>query len=152
VSFDVRRYSTYAPEIAVGAVFGSIKQPKYGTSTNSAGQTVVAKVSDTSISVNPTVLANFVCRCGAGALVPMLQIGAATSKDLPSILVGGGFRLFGVGKGDVALGGGAMFAWFKDLQKLHIGDVVAGTQQIDSDLGFTSRPKLGGYVAIQYKF
>ena len=82
----------------------------------------------------------------------MFQIGAATSKDLPAILVGGGLRLFGLGKGDVAIGGGAMFAWFKDLQKLKVGDVVTGTTQIDTDLGYSSRPKLGGYFAIQYKF
>jgi hypothetical protein len=97
-------------------------------------------------------LVNFVCRCNTGLLTPMLQIGAAASKTLPAILAGGGVRLFGLGKGDVGLGGGAMFAWYKDLQKLQVGQVVTGTQQIQSDLGFISAPKIGGYVAIQYKF
>jgi len=152
VGFTVRKFSDFAPEIGVGAVFGSIKAPKYGTVANAQGQTVVTRVADTSISVNPSILANFVCRCGAGLLSPMFQIGAATSKDLPAILAGGGLRLFGLGKGDVAIGGGAMFAWYKDLQKLKVGDVVTGTTQIDADLGYSSRPKLGGYFAIQYKF
>jgi len=152
VAFDVRRYGTFTPEIGAGAVFGTITVPQYGTGTNSLGQTVVARVSTSSVSVNPTVLANFVCRCGTGLLVPMLQIGAAASKTLPSILLGGGLRLFGLSKGDVAVGGGAMFGWYKDLNKLHVGDVVTGTQAIQSDLTFISAPKVGGYVAIQYKF
>jgi hypothetical protein len=151
-TFNVRRYSSLTPEVGVGAVFGSIKQPKYGTGTNSAGQTIVVRESDTSLSVNPTILANFVCRCGTGLLVPMLQIGAATSKTLPAILAGGGLRLFGLGKGDVAVGGGAMFAWYKDLRTLQVGQVVSGTAAIDADLGYSSTPKVGGYFAIQYKF
>jgi hypothetical protein len=151
-TFSVRRYSSLTPEIGVGAVFGTIKQPKYGTGTNATGQMVVTKVADTSISINPTILANFVCRCGTGLLVPMLQVGAATSKTLPAILLGAGVRLFGLGKGDVAIGGGGMFAWYRDLQKLKVGSVISGPADIDADLGFSSRPKIGGYVAIQYKF
>ncbi len=152
VAFDVRKYGIFTPEIGAGAVFGTIAVPQYGTGTNSSGQTVVARVSTSSVSVNPTVLANFVCRCGTGLLVPMLQVGAAASKTLPAILLGGGLRLFGLSKGDVAIGGGGMFGWYKDLNKLHVGDVVTGTQAIQSDLTFTSAPKVGGYVAIQYKF
>jgi len=151
-TFSVREYSTLTTEIGVGAVFGSIKQPTYGTSTNAAGQMIVAKKADTAPSVNGAVLANFVCRCGTGLLVPMVQVGALASKDLPSILVGGGLRLFGLGKGDIAIGGGAMASWYKDLNKLKVGDVVTGTNDINSDLKFISRPKIGGYVTIQYKF
>jgi hypothetical protein len=151
-TFSVRRYSSFTPEIGVGAVFGTIKQPTYGTGKNAEGQTVVAKAPDKSLSINPTILANFVCRCGTGLLVPMVQVGAAVSKDLPSILVGGGLRLFGMGKGDIAIGGGGMFAWYKDLQKLKVGDVISGTNDINADLGYLSRPKIGGYFAIQYKF
>ena len=151
-AFNVRRYSSFAPEIGVGAVFGTIKQPKYGTSTNTTGQTVVARVPDTSLSISPTILVNFVCRCETGLLVPMLQIGASASKDLPSLLIGGGLRLFGLGKGDVSIGGGTAFAWVKDLQKLKVGDLVTGTKDIDADLGYVGTPKIGGYFAIQYKF
>jgi len=151
-TFSVRRYSLLTPEIGVGVVFGAIKQPKYGTDKNAQGQTIVARVPDTSLSIAPSVLVNFVCRCSTGALVPMFQLGAATSKDLPGILGGVGIRLFGLGKGDVAIGGGAMFGWVKDLQKLKSGDVVGGTKDIDADLGYSGRPKIGSYFVIQYKF
>jgi hypothetical protein len=151
-AFNVRRYSILTPEIGVGAVFGTVKQPTYGTAKDALGQTIVARAPSKSLSVNPTILVNFVCRCGSGILVPMAQIGAATSKTLPAILLGGGVRLFGLGKGDVAIGGGAMFAWYQDLQKLKVGDVISGTNDINSDLGYISTPKVGGYFALQYKF
>ena len=82
----------------------------------------------------------------------MVQVGASASKDLPGILVGGGLRLFGAGKGDVAIGGGWMFGWVKDLQKLKVGDVVTGTKDIEADLGYATRPKTSGYIVIQFKF
>lgn len=148
----VRRYASFVPEIGVGAVFGNIKQPKYGTATNDAGETIVARVEDDSISINPSILVNFVCRCSAGPLAPMFQLGAVTSKDLPGVLGGFGLRLFGAGKGDIAIGAGAMAGWVKDLQKLKAGDVVSGTKDIEKDLGYSSRPKGGWYFVIQYKF
>jgi hypothetical protein len=151
-TFTVRKYSPLVPEIGAGAVFGSIKAPSYATSKNAAGQTIVVQVSDSSISVNPGLMVNWVCRCGAGLLAPMFQIGASTSKDLPAILSGVGIRLFGLGKGDVSISGGAMFAWYKDLQKLHVNDIISGTNDIAADLGYSSRPKVGRYFAILYKF
>jgi hypothetical protein len=151
-AFNVRKYSVLAPEIGVGAVFGFIERPIYGTGTNSAGQTIVTKQSVSRVNVAPTILANFVCRCSTGLISPMFQIGVATSKDLPSILLGGGLRLFGLGKGDVAIGGGAMFGWYKDLQKLQVGSIITGTTDINNDLAYISTPKVAGYMAIQYKF
>lgn len=151
-TFTVRRYAAFTPEIGVGAVFGFVERPKYGTAKNAAGETIVARVPDDRLSIQPSVLVNFVCRCSAGAFAPMLQVGASTSKDLPGVLLGGGLRLFGAGRGDVAIGGGLMFAWIKDLQKLKEGDVIGGTKDIEADLGYATRPKAEGYFVIQYKF
>jgi hypothetical protein len=80
----------------------------------------------------------------------MLQVGITTSKDVPAILAGGGLRLFGLPRGDIALGAGAMIAWVKDLGSLRVGDVVGGTVDIDADLRYARRQGL--YAAIQYKF
>ena len=45
-----------------------------------------------------------------------------------------------------------MIAWYKDLQKLKVGDEVTGTNDITSDLGLITLPKVGGYLGIEYKF
>lgn len=150
--FTVRRYAQFEPEVGVGVVFAAVNRPQYGTAKNSAGATVVARVPDTSLAINPTLTVNFVCRCGLGSLAPMLQIGAATSKDSPALLLGGGLRLFGLGKGDLAIGGGVMFAWVKDLRALKDGDPVSGTKDIEADLAFESKPRTKGYLSILYKF
>jgi hypothetical protein len=150
--FTVRKYALFVPEIGVGAVFAKVKPPKYGTATNDKGQMVVAPASGTQVSVNPSILVNFVCRCELGPIAPMVQVGSAVSKDTPAFLLGGGLRLFSVGKGDFAIGGGAMFAWVKDLQTLKPGSVVTGTKDIEADLGFSSTPRIRGYLTLQYKF
>lgn len=151
-SFKVRRYRALLPEAGVGAVIGYIDRPKYGTSTDSSGKTVVALSSTDHVSADPAVMVNFVCRCNTGGLAPMLQVGVATSKDLPEILLGGGIRLFGLGKGDFALGGGLLLGWYKDLQKLKVGSVISGTADIDADLGYINTPKPAPYINFQYKF
>jgi len=153
IAITVRKYSPLAPEIGTGAVFGFIKAPKYGTSTNAAGKTVVAKEADNDVSINPSVLVNFACRCEMGPFVtPMFQIGAATSKDVPAILIGGGLRLFGFGKGDFAIGAGRMIGWVKDLTDLKEGDVISGTKDIDEHMKFSNKPRNDWYIVIQYKF
>jgi hypothetical protein len=150
--FAVRDYSRFAVEPGVGAVFGTIKAPKYGTGMNSEGKLVIKKAADSTVSVSPSILLNFVCRCNMGLLAPMLQIGAATSPSLPAVLVGGGLRLWGLGSGHLAIGGGLMHGWVKDLKTLKVDDVVTGTAAIESDLGYTAEPKRGAYFVIQYKF
>lgn len=151
-TFKVRRYRALLPEVGVGAVIGYIDRPKYGTSTDSAGKTVVALSSTDHMSADPAVMVNFVCRCNTGQLAPMLQVGVATSKDLPALLLGGGIRLFGLGKGDFAVGGGLLLGWYKDLQKLKVGSVISGTADIDADLGYINTPKPAPYITLQYKF
>jgi len=98
-------------------------------------------------------MVNFVCRCGAGPYFePMFQVGVAASKDVPAALFGGGLRLFSLGKGDVAVGGGLALAWVKDLSHLKPGDVVTGTKDIEQDLSFDHAPRARPYFTIQYKF
>lgn len=148
VSFDVRWYSRFVIEPSVGAVFGTVTQAEYGTATNAAGQTVLAKLPSKSVPVAPSVMVNLVCRCGPSLLTPMVQIGAATSKTVPAVLLGGGIRI--PGASGFAIGGGAMFAWTKDLQTLKVDQVVSGTAAIEADKGYWLT--IGGYFTIQYKF
>jgi hypothetical protein len=130
---------------------GSVTRPGYGTTRNEAGATVVGRLPRAFASVEPGVLASFVCRCRTGPLIaPMLQAGITTSKDVPALLAGGGIRLFGLPKGEVALGGGGMIAWVKDLRTLRVGDPVGGTTDIEADLGYMRQQ--GWYLALQYKF
>jgi hypothetical protein len=147
----IQRSSRFAREFAVASIVGSVTRAGYGTTTDAAGATVVARLPRPFASVEPAFLASFVCRCESGPLVaPMVQIGITTSKDVPALLAGGGVRLFGLPKGDVALGGGAMFAWVKDLRRLRVGDPVGGTTDIETDLHY--RRRFGYYLALQYKF
>jgi hypothetical protein len=150
-AFVAQRFSRFAKEFAVGTVISTVTRPSYGTTMNGSGATVVAELPRERTSVNPGLMASFVCRCQTGPFVaPMLQVGVATSKDVPGLLAGGGIRLFGLPKGDVALGVGLMVAWVKDLRTLEAGDPVGGTSDIQADLRSVRRQ--GAYFSLQYKF
>ena len=152
-SLQVRRFSRFAPEPGAGAVVAFVPQTKYSASTNAEGKQIVGVAKREDVSVEPSVMVNFVCRCAAGPFVqPMFQIGATASKDVPGILAGGGLRLFGAGKGDVAIAGGAIFAWVKELKTLKEGDPISGQKDIDADLGFDGLPEIRPYIAILIKF
>jgi hypothetical protein len=149
----LRYFTPFAVEAGAGAVFAVVDRPKYGTRRNSRGELTVASAGVTSLSVDPSVLLNFVCRCGGGTILePMAQVGASTSKETPALFVGGGIRVFVVGRGDVAVGGGLLLAWVRDLATLAVGDVVSGTADIREDLGFGRAPRAGHYFVIQYKW
>lgn len=146
-----QRASKFAREFAVASVVGTITRQQYGTTSNGAGTTVVGRLASPIASFEPAFLLSFVCRCQTGPLVaPMLQVGITTSKEVPAILAGGGLRLFGLPRGDVALGIGAMIGWVKDLGSLRVGDAVGGTADIEADLRYAQRQ--GFYAALQYKF
>jgi hypothetical protein len=150
-TLELRRASRFVREFGVGTAVSSIVRPKYGTSSNAQGQTVVARLPPGRIQFSPVVAVNLTCLCDTGPVVtPMLQAGLSTSPDAPGLFAGGGLRLFGIGTGDVALGAGWISGWVQDLKTLRIGDRVGGTIDVDRDLGFSRRD--GWYVLAQYKF
>lgn len=149
-TFEIYQFRRFVPEIGVGATFGFVTRPKYGTSTNAAGQTTIAKQKDDRVSVDPTVMVNFV-PWGVSGATPMAQVGASASKTSPAVFVGGGWRVLGT-NGGFALGLGLMLAWVKDLQTLSEGSVVKGTKEIDDDLAFDPQPRPRFYFNLQYKF
>jgi hypothetical protein len=152
-AFDVRQFSLFAVEAGTGAVFSTVVAPSYGTTTDSLGRTIVGPASTHSVAITPGVLANYVCRCGFGPfLAPMLQVGVTTSTTTPAIFYGGGIRLFRVSGGDVALGGGWVQAWAKDLSGLKPGDVVTGTADITAHLTAWTELHRRPYFVIQVKF
>jgi hypothetical protein len=150
-TIELRRTSRFVREFGLGTAVSSVVRPKYGTSSNAPGQTILARLPPGKILFSPVVAVNLTCLCDTGPLVtPMLQAGLSTSPDAPGLFAGGGIRLFGIGTGDVALGGGWISGWVQDLKTLRVGDRVGGTIDIDRDLGFARRD--GWYVLAQYKF
>jgi hypothetical protein len=150
-TIELRRASRFVREFGVGTAVSSVVRPRYGTSSNAQGQTILARLPPGRVAFSPVVAVNLTCLCDTGPFVtPMLQAGISTSPDAPGLFAGSGLRLFGIGTGDVALGGGWISGWVQDLKTLRVGDRVGGTIDIDRDLGFARRD--GWYVLAQYKF
>ena len=150
--FVVERYTKFTPEIGLGATFGFVTRPKYGTGKNAAGETIITAATPDRVSIDPTIMVNFVPTSFSGA-APFVQLGAATSKTSPAVFIGGGWRVPGSSASNgIAVGVGLMLAWVKDLQTLQPGSVVTGTSQIESDMAFDPQPRPRFYFNIQYKF
>ena len=150
-TIELRRTSRFVREFGLGTAVTSIVRPKYGTSSDAQGQTVVARLPPGKISFAPMAVANLTCLCDTGPFVtPMLQAGVSTLPDAPGVFAGGGLRVFGVRTGDVAVGAGWIRGWVQDLKTMRVGDRVGGTIDIDRDLGLNRRD--GWYLLAQYKF
>jgi len=151
VSFLIREKVGWTVESSVGATFAQLTRPKYGTSTNAAGETIVQKAKDERALITPSVMVNITPQNKSG-VVPIFQFGVSIATSAPALLIGGGWKIPGVQSGRLAFSGGAVLGWVKDLDKLQVNDVVTGTKELEADLRFDPMPRFGWYLNIQYKF
>ena len=149
-SFVIRRYNTFTPEIGAGVLFSGLRHVTFGTAMNEEGETVVAVAKDEKVSFDAAVTVNFVCQCRWRAVAPMLQVGALTDTETPAVIVGGGLRLFGGRGRNVALSGGGVFGWVKELSGLSVGDVVDGTKSIEEALALGLQMKWYGGLLFSF--
>jgi hypothetical protein len=148
-TLQLRRYARLVPEMAAGFVTSTVRRPKYGTATNAAGQTVVARKPEEDVSFSGALLLNAVFASQSESFaLPMLQLGVSVAPDGPGIMAGLGLRLTRPKR--VALSVGAILAWVKDLQTLRVDGPVSGTTAIDADLAY--EPTVKPYFALQFKF
>jgi hypothetical protein len=144
--FTIMRHAAWFPEIGAGVIFADFAEPEYGTGTDAAGRTIVKKVGQSSISLDPAVVTNFLLRQD-GNVMPMVQVGAVPAPASPGFVVGIGFRFV---RPRIGFAVGWAHLWIEDLTGLEENDPVTGTEQITSSLKRQGRDK--PYFMIQYTF
>jgi hypothetical protein len=80
----------------------------------------------------------------------MFTLGVGTSKDLPSLLAGGGFRFSKPSHFSVSFGG--LWTWRQELDKLKVGDVITGTTDLTNDLKYKFMSSPAFFIGINYGF
>ncbi len=146
----VRQYSPVVLEVSAGLLYTNLTYPKFGTE-EVEGQTVVAEAGKDVQRFVPVAMLNLIPKVYARSVVyPLMQIGIGTGEDRPTLAAGLGLRF--VEPLNLALTGGAIWTWKKELTELNIGDPVSGTAAIEEDLtlNFQSKPRF--YLGIQYSF
>jgi hypothetical protein len=148
--FDVRDGGSLVAELGAGLIISPVLTPDYGTTTDANGQLIVAPPTHKSASFSAALMMNAVCRCGMkpSFLYPMFQFGVSTDGTSPALLFGGGVRFTRPKR--VALSGGVLLAWIKDLNALSVGSPVKGTSDITNDLRYRNDVK--PYFALLYNF
>lgn len=146
----LRRYQTFIFEVSAGVAYTTLSFPKYGITTDAAGKSTVSSAgSDNFKKLNFTAMLNAVYYSGSN-VSPFIQLGIGAKTDYPTLLMGGGAR-FDISGKTLAFSLGGAATWYKGLTKLHIGDQVSGTSQLESDLSYQFQfPKV--YFGIQYNF
>jgi hypothetical protein len=144
----LRRFQALVPEIGAGFFYSPLEIPSYGTEATE-GKTVVADAGTQALDGGAAVFLNLVWRWEASTLVyPMAQLGVGTGAQTPSLAAGVGLRFTKLG--GVSLSAGVVTTWFQDLDALHVGDEVAGTAALQSDL--RRRSGSDWYVAVLYNW
>jgi hypothetical protein len=145
----IRHHSPFVPEVAAGVAASEIKIPKFGTAQKD-GKTVVATAGSDNVRTIPALFFNGIIRfSGESFAYPMFQLGVGTGADRPSLLGGIGLRF--THPRHLALSLGYAVTWFKDLDKLKLGDEVKGTADVEADLKLR-RSDAKPYISIQYSF
>ena len=146
-----RKFQRFIPEVSTGIAYLDLAFPKYGTTTNSAGQQVVSSSGEEKFKkMNFTAMVNFVYFSEDWNVNPLIQIGVGENSDFPVLMIGGGLRL-NTGLRRISFTVGAASSWIKTLDKLKLNDVVTGTSDVEKDLKYEFKaPKL--YFGIQYNF
>jgi hypothetical protein len=140
----LREYRRFVPEFGVAAVYNDLRYPKYISKDGK----VAANGFDTS-NINAAMTMNLLCNCFGGHFVyPGLQLGVSKAKDYPGLMGGIAFRFAGVKR--MAFSAGRMVSWYKDLDKLKIGD-SASDNDIKADLKLR-RARTAFYLAAQFTF
>ncbi|MCZ4245106.1 hypothetical protein [Pedobacter punctiformis] len=148
-----REFNRFIPEVYAGTAFTFIKYNTYGTTTDAAGQQFIGTPTENRLrNFNVVTMINFNYFIEKSDLHPFFQIGAGINTGIPALLTGAGVRINSNGLKRIAISGGIAMTWVKELDKLKVGDKVAGTDDIEKDLKyqFTWPPK--PYIALQYKF
>jgi hypothetical protein len=153
--FDLRRYDRFLPELGVGLVSSNVTRVKFGTGTNAAKETIVTQTDEGSRDFDAALVLNYLVRVKESrSLVPMLQIGASADKDAPTVLVGGGVRLFGQKSQGFAIGAGFALTWLRtlDTAALPLNSPVTGTTQIEESMKYEFQGLGKWYFTLQFNF
>jgi len=148
-----RRFQCLVPEVSVGIAYANLSFPKFGTNKNASGQDVVADAGEEAINkVNITTMINYTLFIPNTSVHPFWQLGIGLNTDFPTILTGVGVRINASGVRRLALAAGVATTWIKSLNKLTLGEVVAGPAAVEKDTYFKFNTRPQPYVGLQFNF
>ncbi len=149
----VRGFQRFVPEVSVGIVHANLSFPKFGTNTDASDKQIVADAGDEKINrINISTMINYNLFISNSPLHPFWQIGIGLNTDFPTLLTGVGLRVNANGARRLAISVGLATTWIKTLNKLKLGDVVAGPAEVEKDTKFKFNTKPQPYFGIQYNF
>lgn len=145
-----RRFQRFVAEPSAGVAFTQISFPDFGTTTDGAGNLVVAEAGRENFKrVNFTAMLNLNYYIQNSNVNPFFQIGVGANTDYPTLFTGVGLRLNFSPLRRAAIAVGLASTWIKTLQTFKVGDIVGGEADVKNDLKHEFKWPMKPYIGIQ---
>ena len=142
---QLRKYTTFIPVVSSGVFYTNLTFNRYGTGVDDSGNTIIAKTADDSNELVSAAHLNFY-RNTDSSLNWFWQFGIGLTKKKPFVSLGVGLSL--IDRLNLSLGG--IWTWQPELSSLSIGDLVAGTAEIEDNISYKFKSKPNFYLGLSF--
>lgn len=148
--FMIQRYECITPHVGTGLFYSSADILAYGYEINDQNELVVSEYTVDKNTGATGLFLNLHLDINSRVIIPMLQIGVDPTKEIPYLLLGGGFLIPST---KFSFTGGPIWSWQKELKTLSPGQVIESTSQLEEDIKHTFNPEpLGFYIGVNFSF
>lgn len=148
----LKAYTRVSVDLGTGLLYAfDYSYDKYSTIFDAPNNNfVVTRVQPKKSNILAGTMLNIIFKTKTFPVFPMLQLGFGTNVEIdsPVIFAGGGLKFIK----NLSLSGGILTGWYKELDKLKVGDVVNGDAELKDDYKYTNVKRPSFYIGIQYSF
>lgn len=152
ITLILKKFDRFIPEISAGTIYTWQKETTYVTARDASGNTIISETEQRPLErFELDVMLNLNLYIPESRVLPFIQLGVATNRDVPMGLFGGGLRMKLSEKHVIAISTGFSVTGIKELTDLNLGDQVLDEKTLQDDLEYKLSP-IKPYFGIQYNF
>jgi len=147
---DIQKYEFISLNIGTGIFYSSADITSHGVSTNDQNQLIISQSILTKNKASTALFINMKFDISSNIIQPMVQIGIDPTKEVPYLLLGGGFIL---PSSKFSFTAGPIWTWRETLSNYEVGSVIESTNLLEENIeyNFYSKP-IGFYIGLDYSF
>jgi hypothetical protein len=149
---SLKNHSKISVDFGAGFLYPfGFRYDRYSTTFNSTtNQLEVARLNPADPKVIAGAMLNIIFQTKTYPVYPLLQVGVGSdyAQETPCIYGGLGLKF----PHKVSLSFGVIGGWYRELDKLKVGDVIKGEADLKNDYKYKPIKSPGFYIGIQYSF
>jgi hypothetical protein len=146
---SLKDYSLLSVDFAAGLLYPfNLSYPLYSTGPNASGALAVSEAKTEKINYSAGMMLNLIFKTKTYPAFPFIQLGFGTGNDAPTVFSGVGLKFIK----NISISAGAITGWYKELDRLNVGDPITGDDVLKRDLHYQPIKHPSFYIGIQYSF